>query len=502
MGFRLVLGCGTVGRSVVEQLSGRDGDGRILVITDDENVVETLRDESIPARSADPTDPSAIETVESPAVVFVAGDRTDVNRAALESARTRFPDASIVAYLGGNHSRADRTTFEELADHVIDPNGALVDRVLDESARPTTDTAVELRKQLRTIDDPLAVVMHDNPDPDAIASAVALVDIADSLGLEADACYFGDISHQENRAMVNLLELELRNLRPGDSLERYGSFALVDHSRPGVNDQLPEELPIDIVIDHHPPRGPVPGEFVDLREHAGATSTVMTEYLDRFRLAFDPATATALLYGIRVDTNEFTREVSPADFRAASILWPHVETSVLEQIEQPSLEGETLETIARAIKNRIQRDSVAVASVGHIGDRDALPQAADQLLAMEGVETTLVFGFMDEMAFLSARSRATDVDLGETLRNAFDQIGSAGGHADMAGAQLEIGVLGGVDDEDEVESIVSVVEEVITNRFFEAIRTRPDVPVGAYAQTSEWLFTQADEPEREDGESA
>ncbi|RQG99623.1 DHH family phosphoesterase [Natrarchaeobius oligotrophus] len=494
MVFRLVLGCGTVGRHVVEQLSERDGDGRLLVITDDESVVEALRDESVPARRGDPTD--AVTTNQQPDVIFVASDRTDVNRAALEAARRRFPAASIVAYLGGNPTRADRSAFEDRADHVVDAADAIVDEVLDETASPSAETAIELRRQLETIDGRLAVVTHDNPDPDAIASAVALVDVATSVGLEADACYFGDISHQENRAMVNLLDLDLRNLRPEDSLSAYAAFALVDHSRPGVNDQLPEELDVDIVIDHHPPRGPVSASFVDLREHAGATSTVMTEYVDRFSLPFDPATATALLYGIRIDTNDFTREVSPADFRAASILWPHVETSLLEQIEQPTIEGETLETIARAIKNRVQRDSVAVASVGRITNRDALPQAADQLLAMEGVGTTLVFGFRDEMVFLSARSRANDVDLGETLRDAFERIGSAGGHADMAGAQLEIGILGGVDDEDEVDSIVSVVEEVIANRFFEAIDTRPGASVGAYTRTSELLFTRGGEYER------
>ncbi|WP_121742583.1 DHH family phosphoesterase [Natronorubrum halophilum] len=489
--FRLVLGCGTVGRQVAEQCPERDGDDRerLLVVTDDETVVEALRDESIPARCADPTDPSVIANTDTPDVIFVGSDRTDVNRTALGHARERFPRASIVAYLGGNATPADRATFDELADHVVDAETAMVEHVLDGVARPSADAAIGLRKQLATIDDRLAVVMHDNPDPDAIASAVALVDIAEEVGVGADACYFGDISHQENRAMVNLLELDLRNLSPTDSLEEYDAFALVDHSRPGVNDQLPEELHVDIVIDHHPPRGPVPGDFVDLREHAGATSTVMTDYLDRFGLEPRRATATALLYGIRIDTNDFTREVSPSDFDAASILWPHVDTSVMSLIEQPTVEGETLETIARAIKNRIQRGSVAVASVGRVSNRDALPQAADQLLSMEGVETTLVFGFREQMVFLSARSRAGDVDLGETLRDAFDRIGSAGGHADMAGAQLEIGILGSADHEDEVESIVSVVEEVITNRFFEAIDTRPGAPVGAYTQTSEWLFS-------------
>ncbi|PCR89683.1 DHH family phosphoesterase [Natrinema ejinorense] len=499
MGFRLVLGCGTVCRQVTERLPDRDGD-RSLVITDDESTVETLREESVPARDADPTDPATIANVDRPDLIFVASDRTDVNRATLEAARDRFPEAVIVAYLGGNATATDRDRFDELADAVVDPDGAIAAQVLDDAASPSAEAAIELREYLTGIDGRLAVVAHDNPDPDAIASAVALVDIAESVGVDADACYFGEISHQENRAMVNLLDLDLRNLAPDASISEYSAFALVDHSRPGVNDQLPEDLHVDIVIDHHPPRGPVPGEFVDLRQGAGATSTILAEYLDRFDLSFDVSTATALLYGIRIDTNDFTREVSPDDFRAASLLWPHVDSSLLDQIEQPSLEGETLETIAKAIKNRVQRGSVAVASVGRIGDRDALPQAADQLLTMDGIETTLVFGFNDEMVFLSARSRAADVDLGETLRDGFDRIGSAGGHADMAGAQLEIGILGSADDEGEVESIVSVVEEVITNRFFEAIDTRPGVPVGAYTQTSEWLFTQRGE--RDDGESA
>ncbi len=233
MVFRLVLGCGTVGRHVVEQLAERDSAGRLLVVTDDESVVGALRDESVPARHADPTDPTVLENIEQPDVIFVGGDRTDVNRATLEAASDRFPAASIVAHIGGNPTTADRRSFDDLADHVVDPNDALVDGVLDEVARPTTEAAIELRSHLESIDGRLGVVMHDNPDPDAIASAVALVDLAESVGIEAEACYFGEISHQENRAMINLLSLDLRNLVAGDSLERYDAFALVDHSRPG-----------------------------------------------------------------------------------------------------------------------------------------------------------------------------------------------------------------------------------------------------------------------------
>ncbi|WP_255190558.1 DHH family phosphoesterase [Natronobeatus ordinarius] len=491
---RLVLGCGTVGLRIVEQLTDRDGE--LLVIDDDEDVVTTLREEGVRARAGDPTDPSLLESLEEPAVVCIAGDRTDHNRAALEFVSERFEDAVLVVYGGGNVTEADRRVMASIADHVVDPGDEVAAELLERTVSESSERALALRRQLATIDGRLAVVMHDNPDPDAIASAVALCDLAADVGVDADPCYYGEISHQENRAMVNLLEFDLRNLEPEDSLEGYAGFALVDHSRPGVNDGLPEDLSVDVVVDHHPPRGPVPATFCDLREDAGATSTVLTEYLDRAGVGFDWRTATALLYGIRIDTNDFTREVSSSDFRAAATLSPHVDEGVLQQVESPTVEGETFDTIARAIKNRTREGSVVVASAGRIADRDALPQAADQLLTMDDVDTTLVFGFVDEMVYVSARSRASDVDLGETLRDAYDQIGSAGGHADMAGAQLEIGILGEVNDAGQADSIKSVVEEVITDRFFEAIRTRPGVAVGAYDLTSEWLFVPTEREER------
>lgn len=310
--------------------------------------------------------------------------------------------------------------------------------------------------------------------------------------------------------MVNLLEIDLENLSEPDDIDGYDAVALVDHSRPGINDGLSPDLEVDIVIDHHPPRGPVAGRFVDLRTIAGATSTVLAEYVERFGIEFDVRTATALLYGIRVDTNDFTRETSALDFRAAASLRPHVDADLLERIEQPTIDGETFETIARAIKRRVRFDDVVVASAGSIASRDALPQAADRLLSMGGVKTTLVYGFLGEMVYLSARSRDAELDLGEAIRDAFEPIGSAGGHSDMAGAQLEIGVLGTVEDDApagvaHADAIVEAVEDVVENRFVEAIEGQPGAPVGSYTRESELLFesdgTGVDEPSDPDRSS-
>jgi nanoRNase/pAp phosphatase (c-di-AMP/oligoRNAs hydrolase) len=471
MDRRLVLGCGAVGHDVIEWAIERPG--RLHVVTSDRSRVDALRDDSVRAIEADPAEPAVYPDAAD--VVVVAGDDPAENRAAAEAARARYPEALLLAYTGRDADPDTKRAIGSVTDRVLDHERSVGERVLGVA---NGDPAVRMRKLrgvLRSIEGRLAVVAHDNPDPDALASAVALVALAADAGVDADACYFGEISHQENRALVNLLDLELRNLPPGDPLEGYEGVALVDHSRPGVNDGLAEETPIDIVVDHHPPRAPVEARFVDLRAEAGATSTLLADYLERFGVPPDRTTATALLYGIRIDTKDFTREASGMDFEAAAYLLSEADESVLERVETPSMNAEVLETLARAIRNREVRNSALATGVGPIRDRDALAQAADRLLDMEGVSSTLVYGFKDGTVYASGRARGTDLDLGETLRDAFDAIGSAGGHADMAGAQIPLGILADVED-DSTESLAAVVEDIVSERYFETLEETPTTP--------------------------
>ncbi|MFC4549453.1 MULTISPECIES: DHH family phosphoesterase [Halorussus] len=490
---RLVLGCGTVGQSLVESIADAPGD--LLVVASGENRVEALRDEKVSATRGDPADPDIADlgTV-NPNVVIVAADDPAVNRRAAELAADRFADAYLFAYLGEEPSDEQRTAITALADRVVDPRAELAVAIVAAATGESAARTAGLRRALREIEGTLGVFMHDNPDPDAIASAVALSRVAESVGVDAEACYFGAISHQENRAFVNLLDLDLRNVEDDVDLSEFGAVALVDHSRPGVNDQLPPDTDVHVVIDHHPPKEPVEAEFVDLRSDVGATSTLLAEHVQRLDVALTEDVATALLYGIRVDTKDFAREVSTADFEAASYLLPHADIATLERVETPSISADTFETIARAIRNRRLDGTILATCVGSLADRDALAQAADRLLNMEGVTTTLVYGFRNGTVYVSARARGTDIDLGETLRDAFGQIGSAGGHADMAGAQIPLGLLGEVEDEQE-ESLASVISEVITERFFETVRSVPNDESEYAAGGSAFDVTVAGEPE-------
>jgi nanoRNase/pAp phosphatase (c-di-AMP/oligoRNAs hydrolase) len=433
---RLVVGCGSVGHTLVDRLGERPGD--LLVLERDRRRVERFREEGVDAKHVSTVD---VGTVGSHATAVdtavAAADDPAANLDAARALREAFPDAMLLVYAGFDADAATVAELDQLADRLVDPEATTAERLLDRIGSGGTGLR-QLRRILRAVEEPLAIVAHDNPDPDAIASAVALRQLADAFGIASEVCYYGRITHQENRAFVNLLGFDLTRLDDDADLGDYGAFALVDHSQPGVNNQLPVDTTVDIVVDHHPPRAPIDARFVDLRSDVGATSTLMAEYLRKFDITPTEAVATGLLFGIRVDTNDFTRETSVEDLEAAAYLLQWADVNALERIESPSISGETFEVIAAAIRNREQRGSVVTTYVGEVTDRDALAQAADRLLAMEGVSTTVVYGVMEGTIYVSGRARGTDLDLGETLRDAFDQIGSAGGHADMAGAQIQM----------------------------------------------------------------
>jgi len=463
---RLVLGCGRAGETVVGVVSTWGGALRAVVRD------ETRLDDVADVTRGDPADPTTYP--DEADVVLVLGDDADHNLEIARRAREAFPEALLVAS-GGWGGTETVDALSAVADRVVDARQLVVDRFLGAVTGEGAERVRRLSTVLRDIDGRLAVVMHDNPDPDAIASALALAAIARTVGVEADACYFGDISHQENRALVNLLELDLRNVERSEEIAEYAGVALVDHSRPGVNDGLDPTTEVDVVIDHHPPRAPVEARYVDLRSDVGATSTLLAEYLDRLGETPDRAVATALLYGIRVDTRDFTREVVDADFEAAAFLLPYVDESVLERVEEPNMSPDVLSTLSAAIRNRRIHGDVLTTGVGRIRDRDALAQAADKLLDMEGISITVVHGFMDGTIYVSGRTRGTDVDLGEVLRDALGSIGSAGGHADMAGAQISLGILGAVEEESS-EPLASIVDDVIAGRLLEILENPPSAP--------------------------
>ncbi|WP_457612215.1 DHH family phosphoesterase [Methanocaldococcus sp.] len=300
----------------------------------------------------------------------------------------------------------------------------------------------------------LLILTHKNPDPDAIASAMALKTIAEKWEVTADIAYGGNIGYDKNKAMVNLLEIKLINIKEV-KLDDYCIIALVDTSTAKQLDIEVEKL--DIIIDHH--QNPdLSAEYEDIRPDVGATSTILTQYLKELNIEPTRKLATALFYGIQSDTDYFRREVSKLDFEAASYLQPYIDATILNMIENPEISTEVMEVIARAIMNRkVIKGNIALSYVGEISNRDALPQAADFLLKMEGISTTFVFGIVGDKIHISARTKDLRINLGEILKEAF----GGGGHQTAAAASIPLGIFSSVSDK---EALRKLVEEAIRNK--------------------------------------
>lgn len=311
--------------------------------------------------------------------------------------------------------------------------------------RPQSVRFVETIEGLTTVD----VLMHPNPDPDAMSSAIGIAAIARSVGVEPTLWYPGGIRHQENRAFRTVLDLELNHLETVEVLDG-DEVILVDHNEPRGIPRAASIEPV-AVIDHHPGEG-VGSEHTDIRTEYGACASIVTEYLDDLgatvlapgeeapseEFTLDSELVTGLVYGIHSDTDRLVSGACEGDVLACGFLLPGVDEEVLGRIANPQVDAETLEVKAQAIDRREVDAPYAVSNAGEVGNVDAIPQSADELARLEGVTAVVVFGEVDGMIYLSGRSRDDRVHMGNALSAAVEEIpmADAGGHARMGGGQV------------------------------------------------------------------
>jgi nanoRNase/pAp phosphatase (c-di-AMP/oligoRNAs hydrolase) len=470
---RLILGCGRIGYAIAKELEDR---GEAMLIADiDEKRVDFLTDEDFTASVGDIGDPKVLKKLlkeGEPEKVFIVSNSSEGNKKAVRNLKDALPTARLIV------RAVDPGDKEELAGLGVD----LVLSIPDLTARAVLD---ELRKaeSLRKVRDlaeiigalkeheeaRLAIVVHDSPDPDAIASALALKHIARHEGVAADIMYRGEIGHHVNRAFVNILGIEMKRIAQPEDLKGYQKRALVDARLPGVNNPLPAEGGVNIIIDHHAANNEemVKADFVDVHPDKGATSTILTEYLRVLEIPVDKILATALLYGIRTDTSCFKRETHPADFSAAAFLHVKADKELLDQIEAPPMSTEMLNVVGDAICNKKIKGSYLITNVGSVVNRDSIPMAADYLLNLEGIATVIVIGLYEEIIFVSGRSKDVRVNIGDAFARTFGEIGSAGGHASMAAAQIPLGIFSGLRDKN---TIMQLVEDAVSKRFLSVMK--------------------------------
>ena len=285
---------------------------------------------------------------------------------------------------------------------------------------------------------PIVILPHDNPDPDALASAATLTYLFRELGKrDATIALGGIVGRAENRAMLTYLNI---NLIPVSSIGFAAEtiVALVDTQPGRSNNSLPEGVTPTIVIDHHPAYadyGAVP--YLDLRTDYGATSTILAEYLRESRLPIDAKIATALFYGIAAETQDLGRESTAADVSASMFLYPHTNKRRLAKIENARVPKEYFKGFRDAIEEARVYDKIVISVLHDVQYPDMVAEVADFLLRLDGIEWAAAMGFYNKWLHVSLRTTNRDLNAGDLLQKVLGSK-SAGGHDMIAGGRVRV----------------------------------------------------------------
>jgi len=286
----------------------------------------------------------------------------------------------------------------------------------------------------------ILIVPHNDPDPDAIASSVALRWLLGEMrGSTSHIVYRGIIGRAENKALVRYLGYPLRVLANRE-LAASPAIALVD-TQPGAgNNPIPPSTSVSLVFDHHPwQQETADAAFVDVRTEVGATSTILTEYCQEAGLELPPAIATALFYGIKTDTMGLGRGATASDVAAYFHLQSRIDVQALVKIERAQVSREYFQGLVSALQSaRLYEGGLIVSTMGDMLRPDLPAEMADLLLRLKGVRWVMCMGIYGGEVMLSVRTNE-DGDAGHLIQSVVGSLGSAGGHGTMAAGQVPLG---------------------------------------------------------------
>jgi nanoRNase/pAp phosphatase (c-di-AMP/oligoRNAs hydrolase) len=290
----------------------------------------------------------------------------------------------------------------------------------------------------------LVILTHNNPDPDAFASACGLAAVINSLAPECrvQIAYGGIVGRSENRTMMRFLPYKavpFGRIRGRDNV----AYALVDTQPNAGNNVLPEDKVPAIVIDHHPRKKttrPLLHEtpFVDIRTGYGSCTTIVTEYMQCLKVVITASLATVLVYGISSETQHLGREASPQDRRVYNELVPMVNMRRLSQIEFSRRPREHFIYTRNAVNNAFVYRQIIGSRLGPIENPDVVAEVADFLLLHERMSWAIVTAFYDGKLIISLRAADHRSQAGKMVRGLLEKNGgTAGGHNQVAGGQLD-----------------------------------------------------------------
>ncbi len=350
------------------------------------------------------------------------------NPEVLSSLSSGYPDSPIVVSANGERKKgynsARYVKFEEVVDSQISFEEKLA----------RADISVRQIREVHRDAKRLLILVHNQPDPDAIASALALRTLLRRNRKTTTIGYLGEkISRPENVAMVELMDIDLQMISHED-IKKFDSIALVDVQPSYFGGEVNG---IDSVIDHHPTTPECDAKFTEISSEEGATATIMTRFLRAAQVEISAKLSTALLYGIKTDTMILNRGADLDDLEAFTYLYSQADLGLLRKIESKNLYSEEIKHYGEALSKHWINDGIIFMNLGRIEKEHLIPQVADMGMKVEGVQWSVAFGIISgSHLVMSVRNSGSVKSAGRLLFELFDEMGSAGGHRSYAKAVI------------------------------------------------------------------
>lgn len=291
------------------------------------------------------------------------------------------------------------------------------------------------------------IQMHNAPDPDAIATAFALKELLMTRGIESTICCKGQIEKYSTLRMIELLDINIVFVEDENNMMEEEYIILVDAQK--GNSNVTKFGGCEVAcIDHHPIFVHNNYMYKDIRWDIGACSTILASYYIENNIKISENVATALLYGIKMDTLDLSRGVHDLDLDMFYYLYKLANKNKLTSIQRNTLEYSDLTAYSNAIENIRIYNNIGFINVGFDCSDVLLACISDFILSLKEVKFIVVYCEKEKGVKFSIRNESEDLDAGVIINRALKGYGDGGGHKTMAGGIIP------------TENIVKIVGEM------------------------------------------
>ncbi len=285
-------------------------------------------------------------------------------------------------------------------------------------------------------------VSHIQPDPDSLGSMLGLAHLVETcLGLPTRMTRDGAICRAENRAMIDVLDIDLIPIETVTFVDGDAVVMVDSQPRTGRHSFMRDQIPLYAVIDHHQTGGDVEGvPFLDVRRNLGATCSLVTRYLMEQDAEIPERIATSLYYGIETEVSGYPRDATSLDDTALLHLFPIIDKDAIAKIRNAPLPQSFFEALLQALQSSfIYDDRLLISWINDLAAPELAAQVCDFLVRYENISWAVCAGVHDDKMILSARTAALGEEAGEVLRQVVSRLGGkAGGHDRRAGGAIPL----------------------------------------------------------------